>query len=65
MLLTVPVIKKKKSFKDVISYKTYLVMKTFALIYTNLFQGLNKMGRNHIHFAAGEPGENGVISGKW
>nr|XP_034326766.1 uncharacterized protein LOC105317941 isoform X3 [Crassostrea gigas] len=26
-------------------------------------QGLNKMGRNHIHFAAGEPGENGVISG--
>ncbi|XP_056020547.1 uncharacterized protein LOC125649502 isoform X2 [Ostrea edulis] len=26
-------------------------------------QGLNKMKRNHIHFAAGEPGENGVISG--
>ena len=23
------------------------------------------MGRNHIHFAAGEPGENGVISGKF
>lgn len=22
------------------------------------------MNRNHIHFAAGEPGENGVISGK-
>ncbi|CAG5121703.1 unnamed protein product [Candidula unifasciata] len=26
-------------------------------------QGLKTMGRNHIHFAAGEPGENGVISG--
>nr|XP_022329746.1 LOW QUALITY PROTEIN: uncharacterized protein LOC111128435 [Crassostrea virginica] len=26
-------------------------------------QGLNKMNRNHIHFAAGEPGESGVISG--
>ncbi|XP_061173981.1 uncharacterized protein LOC133183065 isoform X2 [Saccostrea echinata] len=26
-------------------------------------QGLHKMNRNHIHFAAGEPGENGVISG--
>ena len=25
--------------------------------------GLNKMGRNHIHFAAGMPGANGVISG--
>jgi hypothetical protein len=23
------------------------------------------MGRNHIHFAAGKPGENGVISGKF
>jgi hypothetical protein len=23
------------------------------------------MNRNHIHFAAGEPGENGVISGEW
>ncbi|XP_067680687.1 tRNA 2'-phosphotransferase 1-like isoform X2 [Haliotis asinina] len=26
-------------------------------------QGLKKMKRNHIHFAAGEPGEDGVISG--
>ncbi|BFZ07242.1 hypothetical protein BsWGS_10281 [Bradybaena similaris] len=26
-------------------------------------QGLKTMGRNHIHFAAGEPGVSGVISG--
>lgn len=55
--------KGQKRFEDVTLYKTYSVIKTFAS-FTNLFQGLNKMGRNHIHFAAGEPGENGVISGK-
>lgn len=26
-------------------------------------QGISRMGRNHIHFAVGEPDENGVISG--
>ncbi|KAJ3293742.1 tRNA 2'-phosphotransferase 1 [Rhizoclosmatium sp. JEL0117] len=26
-------------------------------------EGLKKMGRNHIHFAVGRPGESGVISG--
>ena len=25
--------------------------------------GLNKRGRNHVHFAIGTPGKNGVISG--
>ncbi len=32
----------------------------FALI---RFEGLHRMGRNHIHLATGEPGESGVISG--
>jgi len=37
---------------------TYL--KAWDLIKTS---GLSKMKRNHIHFAAGEPGDQGVISG--
>ncbi|XP_035829468.1 tRNA 2'-phosphotransferase 1 [Aplysia californica] len=28
-----------------------------------LTEGLKPMGRNHVHFAAGEPGQDGVISG--
>ena len=27
------------------------------------FEGLSKMDRNHVHFAVGEPGEKGVVSG--
>jgi len=34
--------------------------KAYTLIQT---QGLKRMSRNHVHFAPGEPGDDGVISG--
>jgi len=32
-------------------------------IFNFILQGLKRMNRNHMHFAAGQPGANGVISG--
>uniref|UniRef100_A0A0B6Y796 2'-phosphotransferase n=1 Tax=Arion vulgaris TaxID=1028688 RepID=A0A0B6Y796_9EUPU len=42
----------------IVIHGTYL--RPFKLIKK---EGLKRMGRNHVHFAAGEPGKDGVISG--